>query len=60
MICDNCAGLGHILVPVLQATGETEYVAKDCSECLGVGEVEAETTPKYPGTKGKDAKYDNE
>jgi DnaJ-class molecular chaperone len=54
MLCGNCRGDGHIIIRIQKADGSIEYVPEDCPECLGVGEIQTESTPMYPDSKGCD------
>jgi DnaJ-class molecular chaperone len=60
MICDRCHGNGYIIIIVKIDDGTATYEPIDCPDCLGVGEILAEATPKYPGTHGEDERYDAE
>lgn len=54
MICGNCNGDGHILIKKVADDGSIKFIPEDCPECLGVGEIQIDNTPKYPDSHGDD------
>jgi hypothetical protein len=61
MICDPCQGNGYIIIiSTIDDDGAVTYEPIDCPDCLGVGEILIEETPKYPGTHGEDERYNVE
>lgn len=55
MLCGKCKGDGYLLIKADNLNGDIEYQPIDCDECLGVGEIQIDTTPKYPDSYGNDS-----
>lgn len=54
MLCGNCRGDGYLLIKLDDGKDKIEYIAEDCPECLGIGEIQSEDTPRYPDSHGND------